>query len=122
MAVEKRVFFRSRWLPWALLAPQLFVIVAFFFWPAGQALLQSLQYSGELVAIETIDDAEAHDKLGARKPSLRIARQQIDAQDSMLRLGSLHECHEHGLVEIAGNPSARLRQRPERRATDGELR
>jgi sn-glycerol 3-phosphate transport system permease protein len=45
MAVEKRVFFRSRWLPWALLAPQLFVIVAFFFWPAGQALLQSFQQS-----------------------------------------------------------------------------
>ncbi len=45
MAVEKRVFFRSRWLPWALLAPQAFVIVAFFFWPAGQALLQSFQQS-----------------------------------------------------------------------------
>ena len=45
MAVEKRVFFRSRWLPWALLAPQLFVIIAFFFWPAGQALLQSFQQS-----------------------------------------------------------------------------
>jgi sn-glycerol 3-phosphate transport system permease protein len=45
MAVEKRVFFRSRWLPWLLLAPQLFVIVAFFFWPAGQALLQSFQQS-----------------------------------------------------------------------------
>jgi sn-glycerol 3-phosphate transport system permease protein len=45
MAVEKRVVFRSRWLPWALLAPQLFVIVVFFFWPAGQALLQSFQQS-----------------------------------------------------------------------------
>ncbi len=45
MAVEKRVFFRSRWLPWLLLAPQVFVIVAFFFWPAGQALLQSFQQS-----------------------------------------------------------------------------
>jgi sn-glycerol 3-phosphate transport system permease protein len=45
MAVEKRVVFRSRWLPWALLAPQVFVIVVFFFWPAGQALLQSFQQS-----------------------------------------------------------------------------
>jgi sn-glycerol 3-phosphate transport system permease protein len=45
VAVEKRVVFRSRWLPWALLAPQLFVIVVFFFWPAGQALLQSFQQS-----------------------------------------------------------------------------
>jgi sn-glycerol 3-phosphate transport system permease protein len=41
--VEKRVFFRSTWLPWLLLAPQLAIISVFFFWPAGQALLQSLQ-------------------------------------------------------------------------------
>ena len=45
MAVEKRVVFRARWLPWALLAPQVFVIVAFFYWPAGQTLLQSFQQS-----------------------------------------------------------------------------
>jgi sn-glycerol 3-phosphate transport system permease protein len=32
-------------LPWALLAPQLVVIALFFFWPAGQALVQSLQQS-----------------------------------------------------------------------------
>ena len=43
--MEKRVVFRSRWLPWALMAPQLLVIVLFFFWPAGQALVQSLQQS-----------------------------------------------------------------------------
>jgi sn-glycerol 3-phosphate transport system permease protein len=41
--MEKRVLFRSAWLPWALLAPQLIVIAVFFFWPAGQALLQSFQ-------------------------------------------------------------------------------
>jgi sn-glycerol 3-phosphate transport system permease protein len=45
MAAEKRVFFRSRWLPWVLLAPQVAIIVVFFFWPAGQALVQSLQRS-----------------------------------------------------------------------------
>jgi sn-glycerol 3-phosphate transport system permease protein len=45
VAVEKRVVFRSRWLPWLLLAPQAVVIVVFFFWPAGQALLQSFQQS-----------------------------------------------------------------------------
>lgn len=45
MASEKRVVFRSRWLPWVLLAPQAIVILVFFFWPAGQALLQSLQQS-----------------------------------------------------------------------------
>lgn len=43
MAAEKRVRFKSQWLPWALLAPQLGVIGVFFFWPAGQALVQSLQ-------------------------------------------------------------------------------
>jgi sn-glycerol 3-phosphate transport system permease protein len=41
--MEKRVLFRSPWLPWLLLAPQMVVIVVFFFWPAGQALLQSFQ-------------------------------------------------------------------------------
>ena len=41
--MEKRVFFRSGWLPWLLLTPQMAVILVFFFWPAGQALLQSLQ-------------------------------------------------------------------------------
>jgi len=41
--MEKRVVFRSSWLPWLLLLPQMAVILVFFFWPAGQALLQSLQ-------------------------------------------------------------------------------
>ena len=41
--MEKRVVFRSGWLPWLLLAPQMAVILVFFFWPAAQALLQSLQ-------------------------------------------------------------------------------
>jgi sn-glycerol 3-phosphate transport system permease protein len=43
MSAEKRVFFKSTWLPWALLAPQLAIVGVFFFWPAGQALVQSLQ-------------------------------------------------------------------------------
>lgn len=43
--MEKRVFFRSNWLPWALIAPQVVVIALFFFWPAAQALLQSVQQS-----------------------------------------------------------------------------
>lgn len=41
--MEKRVLFRSRWLPWVLLLPQLVIIGVFFFWPASQAVLQSLQ-------------------------------------------------------------------------------
>ncbi len=43
--MEKRVYFRSTWLPWVLMAPQVAVIVLFFFWPAAQALVQSLQQS-----------------------------------------------------------------------------
>jgi sn-glycerol 3-phosphate transport system permease protein len=43
LAIEKRVVFRSTWLPWLLLAPQAVVIGVFFFWPAAQALLQSIQ-------------------------------------------------------------------------------
>ena len=41
--MDKRVTFRSTWLPWVLLAPQVTVIAVFFFWPAGQAVLQSFQ-------------------------------------------------------------------------------
>ena len=41
--MEKRVQFRSPWLPWLLIEPQVLVISVFFFWPAAQALLQSFQ-------------------------------------------------------------------------------
>ncbi len=41
--MEKRVVFRSTWLPWVLIAPQAVVIGVFFFWPAAQVLLQSVQ-------------------------------------------------------------------------------
>jgi sn-glycerol 3-phosphate transport system permease protein len=40
--MEKRVVFQSRWLPYALVAPQLAVTLVFFFWPASQALYQSM--------------------------------------------------------------------------------
>ncbi|MGH6903850.1 MAG: sn-glycerol-3-phosphate ABC transporter permease UgpA [Geminicoccaceae bacterium] len=40
--MEKRVVFRSAWVPYALLAPQLAITIVFFLWPASQALLQSL--------------------------------------------------------------------------------
>jgi sn-glycerol 3-phosphate transport system permease protein len=42
LTVEKRVLFRSWWLPWDLVAPQLAIVCVFFFWPAGQALFQSV--------------------------------------------------------------------------------
>jgi sn-glycerol 3-phosphate transport system permease protein len=41
-AMEKRVRFKSAWLPWVLVAPQLAIVLVFFFWPAAQALYQSL--------------------------------------------------------------------------------
>jgi sn-glycerol 3-phosphate transport system permease protein len=41
--VEKRVVFRSAWLPYALVAPQIAVTIVFFFLPAVQAAWYSLQ-------------------------------------------------------------------------------
>ena len=42
MTMEKRVRFKSWWLPWVLVAPQMAIVLVFFFWPAGQALFQSV--------------------------------------------------------------------------------
>jgi sn-glycerol 3-phosphate transport system permease protein len=42
LAIEKRVRFRSWWLPWVLIAPQMAIILIFFFLPAIQALYQSV--------------------------------------------------------------------------------
>jgi sn-glycerol 3-phosphate transport system permease protein len=42
VAIEKRARFQSSWLPYALIMPQLLITLVFFFWPAGQALYQSL--------------------------------------------------------------------------------
>ena len=41
--MEKRVTFRSAWLPYLLVAPQLAITIVFFFWPASQAIFQSVQ-------------------------------------------------------------------------------
>jgi len=41
--VEKRVVFRSAWLPYALVAPQILVTIVFFFLPAAQAAWYSFQ-------------------------------------------------------------------------------
>jgi sn-glycerol 3-phosphate transport system permease protein len=42
LAIEKRVRFGNRWLPWLLVAPQMVIVTIFFFWPAGSALYQSV--------------------------------------------------------------------------------
>ena len=39
--MQKRVIFRNRWLPYALVAPQIVVTILFFFWPAYRALESS---------------------------------------------------------------------------------
>ena len=39
--MEKRVVFSSKWLPYALVAPQIAVTIVFFFWPAVQAVYYS---------------------------------------------------------------------------------
>ncbi len=40
--MQKRVTFHNRWLPYLLVAPQVLVTLVFFFWPAGQAVWQSM--------------------------------------------------------------------------------
>ena len=39
--MEKRVLFRSAWLPYLLVAPQIAITIIFFFWPAAQAVYYS---------------------------------------------------------------------------------
>src|SRR6266705_1774431 len=39
--MQKQSVFQSRLLPYALVAPQLAIVLIFFYWPAAQALLQS---------------------------------------------------------------------------------
>jgi sn-glycerol 3-phosphate transport system permease protein len=41
--MEKRVVFRSAWLPYALLAPQIAITIVFFFWPAVQGVWFAFQ-------------------------------------------------------------------------------
>src|SRR5512141_1585555 len=41
--MEKRVVFKSPWLPYALVAPQIAITIVFFFWPAVQAMYYSFQ-------------------------------------------------------------------------------
>ena len=42
-AEDRRVVFRSAWLPYALVAPQVAITLVFFFWPAAQAVWYSFQ-------------------------------------------------------------------------------
>ncbi len=40
--MQRRVIFRNKGLPYLLLLPQIAVTIVFFFWPAGQAIYQSV--------------------------------------------------------------------------------
>jgi sn-glycerol 3-phosphate transport system permease protein len=40
--MDRRVVFPNRWLPYLLVAPQMAITLIFFFWPAAQAIKQSL--------------------------------------------------------------------------------
>ncbi|MFP3889136.1 sn-glycerol-3-phosphate ABC transporter permease UgpA [uncultured Ralstonia sp.] len=63
--MEKRVVFRSRWLPYALVAPQIIVTLVFFFWPAGQALYQSLLRQDAFgINLDFVGLENFHDLLG----------------------------------------------------------
>ena len=39
--MQKQAIFQSRLLPYALVAPQLAIVLVFFYWPALQAVIQS---------------------------------------------------------------------------------
>ncbi|MFH5926649.1 sn-glycerol-3-phosphate ABC transporter permease UgpA [Roseomonas xinghualingensis] len=60
--MQKKVIFKGKLLPLALLAPQLAVTFIFFFWPAGQAIYQSLLredafgFSREFVGLENFHE------------------------------------------------------------------
>lgn len=63
--MEKRVRFRSTWLPWVLIAPQMAIVLVFFFWPAAQALYQSvLQQDAFGISVEYVG-AENFERLFA---------------------------------------------------------
>ncbi len=40
--MQRRAIFGNRLLPYMLVAPQLAITLVFFFWPAGQAIYQSV--------------------------------------------------------------------------------
>ena len=63
--MDKRALFKSRWLPYALVAPQLAVVSIFFFWPAFQALIQSVQLQDAFGASTEFVGAENFKRLFA---------------------------------------------------------
>lgn len=60
--MEKRAYFKNKWLPYLLVAPQLIITLVFFFLPAGQAIQQSVYLedpfglSSEFVGLQNFRD------------------------------------------------------------------
>lgn len=60
--MEKRAYFKNKWLPYLLVAPQLVITLVFFFLPAGQAIQQSVfledpfGLSSEFVGLQNFRD------------------------------------------------------------------
>ncbi len=50
---RKKVVFQGRVLPWLLLAPQLAILALFFFWPAGEGIVQAFFLSDPFLAVMT---------------------------------------------------------------------
>ena len=64
--------FKSWWLPWVLIAPQMAIILVFFFWPAGQALYQSvLQQDAFGTSTEFVGLRELQAPVRRRRPTSR---------------------------------------------------
>jgi sn-glycerol 3-phosphate transport system permease protein len=63
LTTQKRVLFRNWWLPWVLVLPQLVVVLVFFFWPAGQALLESVYESDAFGTSKTFVGLENFERL-----------------------------------------------------------
>ena len=64
--MEKRVRFKSWWLPWVLIAPQMVIVLVFFFLPAGQAVYQSALMQDAFKRLQAVYNFEILD--GDRSP------------------------------------------------------
>ncbi|MGY3354249.1 sn-glycerol 3-phosphate transport system permease protein [Bradyrhizobium sp. GM0.4] len=51
--MQKQAIFQSRLLPYALVAPQLAIVLIFFYWPALQAVIQSFLLQDAFVGLST---------------------------------------------------------------------
>ena len=72
--MEKRVLFRSAWLPYALLAPQIAITIVFFFWPAAQAIWFSFQLQDAFGLKTEFVGLRNFEELFQRQPLSRVVQ------------------------------------------------